>query len=147
MPEVPPRLDFIFHKYDPPLYFVTFNTRRRKRLLANAKVLQRFIEFARRGEENGIAVGRYVIMPDHIHLFVSHNSDGTLSQWVRLLKRHLSEAIESSPPDWQRGFFDRLIRHSESYNEKWNYVYLNPMRAGLVGEPEDWPCQGEIEIL
>ena len=147
MPEVPPRLDVIFHKYDPPLYFVTFNTHHRKRLLANAKIHQRLVEFCRNGEERGISVGRYVIMPDHIHLFLSNNSDGTLSQWVRLLKRDLSQAIPNSPTHWQKGLFDHLIRNSESYSEKWNYVYQNPVRAGLVREADDWLWQGEIEAL
>ena len=147
MPEVPPRLDFIFQKYDPPLYFVTFNTHRRKRLLANAKVLHHFIEFARVGEERGVAVGRFVIMPDHIHLFVSNKSDTDLSQWIRLLKRHVSEAIKNPPPHWQKGFFDHLIRTSESHSAKWEYVWQNPVRAGLVAEAEDWRWQGEIEVL
>ena len=147
MPEVPPRLDVIFQKYDPPLYFVTFNTHHQKRLLANAKIHQRLVEFCRNGEERGISVGRYVIMPDHIHLFISNNSDGTLSQWVRLLKRDLSQAIPNSPTHWQKGFFDHLIRNSESYSEKWNYVYQNPVRAGLVREADDWLWQGEIEAL
>ena len=147
MPEVPPRLDFIFQKYDPPLYFVTFNTHRRKRLLTNSRVLLHFKEFARAGGESGISVGRFVIMPDHIHLFVSNNSVRDLSQWVRLSKRHLSQTIATSPPHWQKGFFDHVIRNSESYDEKWNYVYLNPVRAGLVREPDDWPWQGELEML
>ena len=147
MPEVPPRLDLIFQKYDPPLYFVTFNTHRRKRLLANSKVLGQFVEFARAGEQGGIAVGRFVIMPDHIHFFISNNSDTALSQWVRLLKRNLSQAIATSPPHWQKGFFDHLIRNSESYSEKWEYVFQNPIRAGLVLEAEDWPWQGELVPL
>jgi putative transposase len=147
MPEVPPRLDIIFQKYDPPLYFVTFNTHRRKRFLANTRVHQRFVEFARAGEKRGTAVGRYVIMPDHIHFFVSNNSETDLSQWVRLLKRRVSEAIESPPPHWQKGFFDHLVRNSESHSEKWEYVWQNPVRAGLVEEAEDWPWQGEIEVL
>src|SRR5947207_14883619 len=121
-----------FRSTIPPLYFVTFNTHRRKRFLANARVHQRFVEFARAGEKRGIAVGRYVIMPDHIHFFVTNNSETDLSQWVRLLKRDLSQAILISPPHWQKGFFDHLIRHSESYNEKWKYVRRNPVRAGLV---------------
>src|SRR5436190_23008714 len=100
MPEVPPRLDVVFQKYDPPLYFITFNTFHRKRLLANVRVNRKFVEFARAGEERGIAVGRYVIMPDHIHLFVANNSDVALSQWVRLLKRDLSRAIHLAPPHW-----------------------------------------------
>lgn len=147
MPDVPPRLEIIFQKYDPPLYFVTFNTHRRKRLLANAKVRRRLIEFAQAGQEHGIAVGRYVIMPDHIHFFVSNNSDSTLSQWVRLLKRHLSQAIATPSPHWQKGFFDHLIRNSESYSEKWEYVCQNPVRASLVNNADDWPWQGELESL
>jgi hypothetical protein len=45
------------------------------------------------------------------------------------------------------GFFDHLIRHSESYAEKWEYVRLNPVRAGLVKTCQEWPWQGEIEKL
>ena len=77
-------------------------------------------------------VGRYVMMPDHIHFFIGGSDDFVLSQWVRMLKRALSKAISSPPPHWQKGFFDHLIRHSESYSEKWDYVHQNPVRAGLV---------------
>jgi hypothetical protein len=45
---------------------------------------------------------------------------------------------------WQPGFFDHLLRGSESYHEKWRYVRENPVRAGLVSCAEDWPYQGEI---
>ena len=66
MPNRPPRLEQVFQKYDPPLYFVTFNTDHRRHLLANERVHQRFIAFAETGLSRGTAIGRYVIMPDHI---------------------------------------------------------------------------------
>jgi hypothetical protein len=47
-------------------------------------------------------------------------------------------------PHWQEGFFDHLLRSSESYGEKWEYVRMNPVRAGLCRQPEDWVFQGEI---
>lgn len=47
-------------------------------------------------------------------------------------------------PHWQEGFFDHLLRTAESYSEKWEYVRMNPVRAGLCEEPEDWRFQGEI---
>ena len=119
MPDTPPRLELVFQKYDPLLFFVTFNTHHRKKLLATAKVHAQFICFAQLAQERGIAVGRYVIMPDHIHLFVSENRNFLLTRWVRLLKRSLSKVISSPQPHWQKGFFDRLIRHGESYSEKW----------------------------
>jgi REP element-mobilizing transposase RayT len=147
MANSPPRLDPVFQKYDPPLYFVTFNTWRRRKLLAYQEVQLRLIEFARNGEPRGIAIGRYVIMPDHIHLFTRGTGDFVFPQWMRLLKRSLSQAISAAPPHWQKGFFDHLIRHSESYGQKWDYVRQNPVRAGLVSDAKDWPYQGELVRL
>ena len=50
-------------------------------------------------------------------------------------------------PAWQTGFFDHVLRSGESYGEKWEYVRMNPVRAGLVLRPEEWPYAGEIEVL
>jgi hypothetical protein len=66
---------------------------------------------------------------------------------VRLLKRCLSKEIAAAPPHWQHGFFDHLLRHSESYAQKWEYVRENPVRAGLVSNSDEWPWQGEIVRL
>jgi putative transposase len=60
------------------------------------------------------------------------------------LKRTLSKAILAAPSHWQEGFFNHVIRHSESYAEKWEYVRQNPARAGLVVNAGEWPWQGEI---
>jgi REP-associated tyrosine transposase len=129
------------------LYFVTFNTYRRRKLLADARVNSCLIGFAKLGEQRGIALGRYVIMPDHIHFFVRGGIDFVLMQWMRILKRRMSKAISAPLPHWQKGFFDHLIRHSESYSEKWEYVRQNPVRAGLVDDPDEWPWHGEIARL
>jgi len=147
MSDSPPRLNPVFQKYDPPLYFVTFNTWHRRKFLATADVQRRLVEFARVGQERGVAIGRYVMIPDHVHLFVRGAHDFELAQWTRLLKRSLSGVIAAPTPHWQKGFFDHLIRHSESYAEKWNYVSQNPIRAGLVRQGDDWPWQGEIVRL
>jgi putative transposase len=146
MPNTPKRL-CVFQKYDPPIYFVTFNTYRRQKFLVKASVHDAFVQFAREGEVRRVSVGRYVLMPDHIHLFVGGGIEFVLSQWMRLLKRHLSKSIEAKQPHWQAGFFDHLIRHSESYGAKWEYVSQNPVRAGLVVVAGDWPWQGELASL
>jgi putative transposase len=147
MPDRPPRLHHVFQRYEPPLYFVTFNTQKRSRLLANVLVHNELVRFAQEGQRRGIGLGRYVIMPDHVHLFVRGDLDFSLRQWVRILKRVPSKAISAAPPHWQQGFFDHLIRHRESYAEKWEYVRQNPVRAGLVKDPDEWPWQGEIVRL
>ena len=42
------------------------------------------------------------------------------------------------------GYF---LMTAESYDDKWEYVRLNPVRHGLVVRPGDWPYQGELNVL
>lgn len=144
MPDRPPRLTWIFQSIDSPVYFVTFNTFRRQAMLANEPVQAAFRAFAEAGIERGAGVGRYVLMPDHVHLFVRGAADFRLQQWVRMVKRAMSKAITVPSPHWQEGFFDHVMRSSESYTAKWAYVQQNPVRAGLAAVPEAWPYAGQI---
>ena len=96
-------------------------------------------------------VGRYVLMPDHV-LFVALPEVGnvTLSGWMKSLKAVLGKTLltlGTDKPHWQEGFFDHLLRSEESEAQKWEYVRMNPVRAGLCRAPEDWPYQGEIHRL
>jgi len=143
------RLDQIFPRY--PIYFVTTCTAKRRLLLANEVIHRAFESFASQGEVHGAFVGRYVLMPDHLHLFVALNDERiSISQWTKALKGALSKSLRlagHSAPHWQKGFFDHILRSSESYEEKWNYVHDNPVRAGLVADATAWPYAGEIHPL
>ena len=147
--ERPIRLSQVFNSQ--PLYFVTFCTHRRRACLASAECHTAFIEFAHRAYHNvNIAVGRYVIMPDHIHLFVRGAEDFVLGRWTGMLKQFLAKAGGLSPmvgQIWQEGFFDHVLRSDESYGKKWEYVRQNPVCAGMVEDPVDWPYQGEIVYI
>ena len=87
-------------------------------------------------------------MPDHVHLFVAVPLTGiTLGKWVQALRSVLGKELLSCgfhKPHWQEGFFDHLLRSEETYAHKWDYVRMNPVRAGLCQTPEEWPYQGEI---
>jgi len=39
---------------------------------------------------------------------------------------------------WQDRFFDRALRTVREYNEKVDYIHLNPVRRGLVRHATDW---------
>jgi len=206
--ETPPRLPVIFQRFDAPLYFVTFNTLLKRPLLANDSVHAAFRSYAGRGLEFNVATGRYVLMPDHIHVFVRIGRDMTLRRWESGLKQCLGKTLtqlghkpttvplrgvasalraenraagstlqqnpatgstlQQNPATgstlqlkraavstlqsklksfWQPGFFDHLLRRDESYAQKWDYVWRNPVRAKLVAQPEDWPYQGEIHLI
>lgn len=120
--------------------------------MAAKSVHEVFLDFARRArDEYGVAVGRYVIMPDHAHLFVVLPEPGpTLASWVGQLKRKLGIVLTEqghAAPIWQEGFFDHLMRGADSYSEKWGYVRENPVRARLCAAAEDWPYAGEVVAL
>jgi len=67
------RLDRLFTSH--PLYFVTACTEDRKPILANATVHEAFRKFCEAGLTRGVFVGKYVLMPDHLHLFVAFGGE------------------------------------------------------------------------
>jgi putative transposase len=140
------RLDRIDVRH--PIFFVTANTAKRRRILADPYLHDAFVSFALAGPKHGAWIGRYVLMPDHCHLFLAYDDERiTLSNWAKSFKNSLSRAWRErqvAAPHWQKGIFDHLLRSDESATEKWNYVRENPVRAGLVEHPDDWQFAGEI---
>ena len=51
------------------------------------------------------------------------------------------------PPLFQRDCWDRQLRTGESYAQKWEYVRNNPVRKGLVAHADEWPYQGQVNVL
>jgi putative transposase len=93
-PRTPPRLDRVVP--NNPVFFVTACMYRRRKVLACVRANDAFIRFGERAYvEHNIAVGRYVIMPDHIHLFVCGPDDFDLGRWMGLLKQCLEKEILS----------------------------------------------------
>jgi REP element-mobilizing transposase RayT len=92
-------------------------------------------------------VGEYVLMPDHVHLFVRPCKPGEsgLREWVTWWKRSVSRDLGVHA--WHRSVWDTRIRSIESYNQKKEYVRQNPVRAGLVKIPDEWPYRGKIHDL
>ena len=86
------RLDRLFTSH--PLYFITTNTEDRKPILANAKVHEDFRKFCEAGLARGVFVGKYVLMPDHLHLFVAFGDEYELAFVER--RRSQSAATEGA---------------------------------------------------
>jgi len=117
-------------------------------LLNNHSVHEPFRAFAVRADTYGVTVGRYVLMPDHVYLFAAFSANAvSLPSWVKSLKNSLSKCLRQQgipSPHFQKDYFDHVLRSTESLQEKSEYMFLNPVRAGLVERPEDWEFQGEI---
>ena len=90
-------------------------------------------------------VGRYVIMPDHVHYFAwATDSEIPFQKWVTYWKSQFTLAHGGAELRFQSGNWDTRMRSENAYEEKWNYVRQNPIRAGLVTSVDDWPYQGVV---
>ena len=125
---------------DKSSFFLTLCTYERKPALANTVVHDRMVTFINGSVDRyGVWVDSYVLMPDHMHAIVTMSPSATTTgAWVKALKAFVARHDFR----WQDSFFDHVLRSDESRSEKWEYIRLNPVRAGLVDTAEAWPYAG-----
>ncbi len=139
------RLDEVYEGYS--IYFITACTHNRQALLNNELIHTAFRSFCEKARDRNVFIGRYVLMPDHTHFFVTLPNGYDLSIWMKSFKNSLSKTLREAgrpAPHWQKTFFDHVVRSDASYEDKWIYVHQNPVRAGLVASADEWPYQGEM---
>jgi putative transposase len=135
-------------------FFIATCTHQRKPNLTGPAVVSILVdEWQLALPRHGWMVGRFIVMPDHVHFFCisagvgAKSLSGFMQGWKQWTSKRLVRECGLSTPLWQAGFFDRLLRSTESARQKWEYVIENPVRAGLVKRAADWPWQGEIHPL
>ena len=129
------------------IIFITVCTKNRAPLLANERA-HRSLSSLWKNSVHWL-VGRYVLMPDHLHLFAQRARNGTapLKQWIGWWKRTCSFELQLGYGMWQPDFWDTRMRSAEHYSSKWLYVRDNPVRKGLANGHDEWIFQGEIYNL
>ncbi len=129
------------------MIFVTACTAQRREILASPSAREAIVGAWALATK--WLVGRYVILPDHVHFFCAPNIDApSLEVWMRYRKSIVTRNLdELGGSVWQRHHWDRQLRKGESYDAKWDYVRNNPMRHELVSRADDWPYQGELNEL
>ena len=84
----------------------------------------------------------WCIMPNHVHVVIGVNKNNSLSKIVHGWKSFTAHAVNNqlsiSGPFWKKEYFDRYIRNEKHYNSTVEYIYQNPVKAGLVVKAEDW---------
>lgn len=91
----------------------------------------------------------WVIMPNHVHLIVETISPHTLSSvikdWKSFSAKVINRQLNREGQVWPEGYWDRYIRNATHYKNTYEYIINNPVKAGLVQHPEDWPWLGVPE--
>lgn len=117
-------------------------------------------------KNKGLEIFAYVIMSNHLHVIARAKETTNLSDILRDFKKYTSKAIiraigeepesrrewmlslfkmavKENPGDahhhfWQRGNHPVELDNIKIIDQKINYIHDNPVKAGLVENPEDY---------
>ena len=120
------------------VYSITTVTRNRQSFFEDFRRSRTLIKVLREHEEMLRAESlAFVVMPDHLHWLMRLEDGWELPIVVRSVKAISSR--RSGIAMWQKGFFDRAIRHDDDLRMIARYIIANPLRAGLVESIGDYP--------
>jgi putative transposase len=139
-------------------HFITTSCYRRWPLLADANHRDLFLKVleAVRRRYRFVVVGD-VVMPEHVHLLMSEPERGDPSVVMKALKQGFARrllgrlrrkrsstqmSLWHTPIElgrvWQARFYDFVVFSEHKRVEKLRYMHRNPVKRGLVLEPQQW---------
>jgi putative transposase len=136
-------------------HFVTFSCYRRRRLLDHDRLKEAVLGVlnSQLAKQDGRCIG-FVVMPDHVHAIVWFPEPDQISHFMKQWKQRSSvhikrlmasvlvryaETLDLTEPVWQAGYYDFNLFTERMTEAKLEYMHQNPVKAGLVGMPCEWP--------
>ncbi len=141
----PIRLDG-FNYLGQKQYFVTVCCFERRSVFLDAELSTWVLNLLRaESAADGFSVHAYCLMPDHLHFLAEGvESNSNLRHFLKSFKIKSSRqyASRSGYILWQKRYYEHILRASESMEDVVLYIWLNPVRKGLVAKPQDYPFVG-----
>jgi REP element-mobilizing transposase RayT len=84
-------------------------------------------------------------MPDHLHLLVTgERATSDLRTFAERAKQRSAFWYRRRACGrlWQRSYWDRVLRNDDAMFAAARYILANPVRAGFVSHPADYPFSG-----
>lgn len=95
------------------------------------------------------ALHAYVVMPNHVHILITPlASVSTLTHSLKRFTAFQANRIlcRMGQRFWQEESYDRLVRDDQEFGRIVRYIEMNPVHAGLVAAPEDFPWSSARRI-
>ncbi|MBD2495246.1 REP-associated tyrosine transposase [Nostoc sp. FACHB-280] len=131
---------------DGAVYFITFNTWEKLELNLEAReiVFNSCLFFNNKRYQIFVLV----IMPNHVHLLIqpllkSENEFWPLSSIMKSIKgysaKEISKVMKYIGIVCQDERYDRIVRNQQEFQQYWEYIRQNPVKADLCSTPEEYP--------
>ena len=106
----------------------------------------------------GCVIHAYVLMTNHIHLLMTPINENAISRVLqsvgRRYVRHINQMYQRTGTLWEGRHKGSLVQSEEYVLACYRYIELNPVRAGIVAHPSEYPwssyhhnAQGKSNIL
>ncbi len=97
----------------------------------------------RSSEKNGCSIHAYVLMTNHVHLLLTPQNDNSIAKTIQSTGcryvHYFNTAYERTGTLWE-GRYKSLLIDSETYLFACQrYIEMNPVRAGMVENPDRYP--------
>jgi len=131
-------------------YFVTICCERRRRIFASGANAEWLIDnLGAKTATFSFSVYAYCVMPDHFHALVTGLEPASdLLAFVEAFKQATSHEYHAKHfvVLWQKKFYDRILRASDSFDAVAGYIWMNPVRKGMVADAREYPYSGSLLI-
>ena len=91
----------------------------------------------------GCAIHAYVLMTNHVHLLLTPTKPDAASRLMQRLGQryvqYVNKTYRRSGTLWEGRFKSSLVQVADYFLKCHRYIEMNPVRAGMVAHPRDYP--------
>ncbi len=133
-------------------YFFTVRLEQRGSTLLTDHIDQLRYAYAKSVQDYPVTCHAMVVLPDHLHaIWTEPEGEVWYSErWRRIKSRFthaIAEPLNARPSFeakrergiWQRRFCEHAIRNEDEFRRAMAHIQTNPVRHGLVSDPDLWP--------
>ena len=125
---------------------MTLCEKSRAKAFTNPDMIQAFSAvMVQEAQNHRCVIPIYCFMPDHLHILIKGESDESKPKVaIDRFKGVTSQRFVKNQPNWhwQPGYHDHVVRLGHDWKNQAFYILNNPVRAGLIADPYDYPFTG-----
>jgi putative transposase len=125
-------------------FFTSFATWERRFILQSNPLCDLLLNVIRESRtRQRFQVHEFVFMRNHVHLILTPAPLVSLEKAMQFIKGGFSYRARRemifNGEIWQKGYNEHRIRDADEYAKHVEYLWMNPVKAGLVEHPEEYP--------